>query len=182
VSVRPPLTPDPSPQGEGSETRSPSTAIVPASGRLLGIDFGTKRVGVAVSDVEQRYAEAVEVIQRSSVKGDTNALVRLVEENLAVGLVVGLPVHKSGDEGAKAKQAREFGTWAGRATNLPVVYWDERHSSTIAEGYLISGGASEKKRKKSLDAIAAQIMLQSYLDAPDRTVWTTRRETEGRSK
>ncbi len=137
---------------------------------------------MAVSDVEQRYAAAVSVIQRSSVKGDTNALLRLVEENAAVGLVVGLPVHKSGDEGAKAKQAREFGTWAGRATNLPVAYWDERHSSTIAEGHLISGGVSEKKRKKSLDAIAAQIMLQSYLDAPDRNVWTTRTASQKRTE
>jgi putative Holliday junction resolvase len=154
-----------------SATPNPQSTF-PSSGRLLGLDFGTKRVGVAVSDVEQRYAAAVEVIQRSSVKGDTTALIRLAEENLAVGLVVGLPVHKSGDEGAKAKQAREFGTWAGRVTNLPVAYWDERHSSTIAEGHLIGGGVSEKKRKKSLDAIAAQIMLQTYLDAPDRTVWT----------
>lgn len=150
----------------------------PSHGRLLGIDFGTKRVGVAISDIDQRYAAAVAVFERSSVKGDTNALLRVVEENVAVGLVVGLPVHKSGDEGAKAKQAREFGTWAGRATNLPVAYWDERHSSTIAEGHLISGGVSEKKRKKSLDAIAAQIMLQSYLDAPDRDVWTKRTGTE----
>lgn len=160
-----------------SATRN-SQSDIPSSGRLLGIDFGTKRVGVAVSDVEQRYAAAVAVVQRSSVKGDTNAIVHLVEENLAVGLVVGLPVHMSGDEGQKAKQAREFGTWAGRVTNLPVTYWDERHSSTIAEGHLISGGVSEKKRKKSLDAIAAQIMLQSYLDAPDRDRWTKRSGTD----
>ncbi|MBA3312132.1 MAG: Holliday junction resolvase RuvX [Planctomycetaceae bacterium] len=149
---------------------------VPSHGRLLGLDFGTKRVGVAVSDVEQRYAAAVTVINRSSAKGDADALLRIGDEHHVVGLVVGLPVHKSGDEGAKAKQAREFGTWAGRAMNLPVVYWDERHSSTIAEGYLISGGASEKRRKATLDAIAAQIMLQSYLDAPDRTVWTAQRK------
>lgn len=166
IPIRPPAT---------SAIQNPESEL-PSHGRLLGIDFGTKRVGVAVSDVEQRYAAAVTVIQRSSVKGDTNALVRIVEDNVAVGLVVGLPVHKSGDEGAKAKQAREFGTWAGRATNLPVVYWDERHSSTIAEGHLINSGVSEKKRKATLDAIAAQIMLQSYLDAADRTVWTTTRK------
>lgn len=142
---------------------------LPSSGRLLGIDFGTKRVGVAVSDVEQRYAVALTMFQRSSAKGDSNALARIVEENVPVGLVVGLPVHMSGDEGGKAKQAREFGAWASRVTTLPVAYWDERHTSTIAEGYLTSAGFSEKKRKAKLDALAAQIMLQSFLNAPDRS-------------
>ena len=155
---------------------TPQTALpIPAHGRLLGLDFGTRRVGVAVSDVEQRYAAALEVILRSSAKGDAAALLRIVEENLPVGFVIGLPVHMSGDEGTKAKQAREFGIWAGRVAGLPVAYWDERHSSTIAEGRLIGAGVSEKKRQAKLDAIAAQIMLQSYLDATDRSRWTTRR-------
>jgi len=154
-------------------------SAIPASGRLLGLDFGTKRVGVSVSDFEQRYAAPLAMIPRSSAKGDAVTLLRLVEENMAVGLVVGLPVHMSGDEGTKAKQAREFGTWAGRTTALPVAYWDERHSSTIAEGRLLGAGLSEKKRKAKLDSLAAQIMLQSYLDAPDRTRWTTRRPTRG---
>lgn len=161
-----------------SEVRDPKPAI-PAAGRLLGLDFGTKRVGVAVSDSEQRYAAPLAMIPRSSAKGDAVALGRLAEENAAVGLVVGLPVHMSGDEGTKAKQAREFGSWAGRTTGLPVAYWDERHSSTIAEGRLLGAGLSEKKRKEKLDALAAQIMLQSYLDAPDRTQWTARRPARG---
>lgn len=159
--------------------RNPQSAI-PAAGRLLGLDFGTKRVGVAVSDFEQRYAAALTVIDRSSAKGDAVALARAVEENAAVGLVVGLPVHMSGDEGGKARQAREFGTWAGRTTGLPVAYWDERHSSTIAEGRLLGAGLSEKKRTEKLDAFAAQIMLQSYLDAPDRTRWTAEGGTVGK--
>ena len=157
-----------------SAIRNPQSEM-PSSGRLLGLDFGTRRVGVAVSDFEQRYAAPLGAFARSSAKGDAVALLRFAEENAAVGLVVGLPVHKSGDEGMKAKQAREFGTWAGRATDLPVAWWDERHSSTVAEGYLISAGASEKQRKARLDALAAQIMLQAYLDAPDRTQWTARR-------
>ena len=151
--------------------RAPSS--FPRAGRLLGIDFGTKRVGIAVSDSEQRIAAPLGSIARSSAKGDAVALSRFVEENAAVGLVVGLPVHMSGDEGKKAKQAREFGAWAGRTTGLPVAYWDERHTSTVAEGYLLSAGVSEKKRKTRLDAVAAQIMLQAYLDAPDRSCWTT---------
>ena len=128
--------PEPRPSSGESAIRNPQSEIPPA-GRLLGLDFGTKRVGVAVSDYEQRYAAPLAAIARSSAKGDAVALGRLVDENAAVGLVVGLPVHMSGDEGGKAKQAREFGTWAGRATGLPVAYWDERHSSTIAEGRLL---------------------------------------------
>ena len=148
--------------------------IFPSVGRLLGLDFGTKRIGVAISDVEQRYAAALEVVIRSSAKGDALALRRIIDEHAPAGLVVGLPVHMSGDEGAKAKQSREFGAWAARVTGLPVAYWDERHTSTIAEGRLISAGVSEKKRKSRLDAIAAQIMLQSYLDAPNRDQWARR--------
>lgn len=163
--------PEPGSSSDESAIRNSQSEIPPA-GRLLGLDFGTKRVGVAVSDSEQRYAAPLAAIARSSAKGDAVALGRLVGENAAVGLVVGLPVHMSGDEGGKAKQAREFGTWAGRATGLPVAYWDERHTSTIAEGRLLSAGMSEKKRKAKLDALAAQVMLQSYLDAPDRTRWT----------
>lgn len=149
----------------------PATDI-PPTGRLLGLDFGTKRVGVAVSDVDQRYTAPLGMFVRSSAVADAAALRRFVDENDAVGLVVGLPVHMSGDEGSKAKQAREFGIWAGRAVGLPIAYWDERHTSTIAGGYL--AGLSEKKQKARLDALAAQIMLRAYLEAPDRTLWTSR--------
>jgi putative Holliday junction resolvase len=156
-------------------SRSPNqepVATLPGVGRLLGLDFGTKRVGVAVSDVEQRYAAPLTVFVRSSAKGDAAALLRLVAEYAVVGLIVGLPVHMSGDEGRSARLAREFGTWAGRVTGLPVVYWDERHTSTIAESHLLSAGLSEKKRKAKLDAVAAQIMLQSCLDTHDPDLWT----------
>ncbi len=148
---------------------------LPSTGRLLGLDFGTKRIGVAVSDVDQRFAAPSGTILRSSAVADATALRRFVTENAAVGLVVGLPVHMSGDEGGKAKQAREFGIWAGRATGLPVVWWDERHTSTIAEGRLISAGLSEKKRKGRIDSLAAQIMLTAFLESSDRQRWATAR-------
>ncbi len=154
-----------------SEGPAPASRF-PARGRLLGLDFGTKRVGVAVSDFEQRYAAPVATVPRSSAAGDAVALAKLVADHEAMGLVVGLPVHRSGDEGGKAAQARAFGAWAGRATGLPVADWDERHSSTIAGGHLLQSGLSEKKRKAKLDALAARLILQAYLDAPDRDRWT----------
>ena len=89
---------------------------------------------------------------------------QLVEEYRVVGLVVGLPVHMSGDEGEKAREARAFGRWAAEATGLPVTWWDERYTTVIAEEALISAGLSKKKRKQRLDKLAAQIMLQAYLD------------------
>lgn len=165
---------DPMPTSPSISDTAKSIESVPRRGRLIGIDFGTKRVGLAVSDVEQKYAVALTMFPRSSSTGDANSLKRATEGQAPVGLVVGLPVHMSGDEGAKAKQAREFGIWSGRVLGLPVAFWDERHTSLIAEGYLTSAGVTEKKRKMKIDALAAQIMLQSFLDAADRTQWAPR--------
>lgn len=161
----------PNPQIPNPQSPPPVPTPFPTQGRLLGLDYGKKRLGVAVSDSEQTIAAAVSVIPRSSPRGDLRALQRIVEDNQPVALVVGLPVHMSGDEGTQAGRARELGTWASRALGLPVRYWDERHSSTIAEGFLLQSGFSDKKRKGRLDALAAQVMLQSYLDAPDRSLW-----------
>ena len=96
-------------------------------------------------------------------------LASLAESYEAVGIVVGLPVHQSGQEGGKAREARKFGAWAGRATGLPVRYFDERYSSLIAEQHLRGASLSPKKQKERLDKVAAQVFLQSYLDAADRT-------------
>jgi putative Holliday junction resolvase len=74
----------------------------------------------------------------------------------------------SGDEGEKAREARAFGRWAAETASLPVRYWDERYTSTVAEGHLLAASLSKKKRLARLDMLAAQVMLQSYLDAADR--------------
>ncbi len=147
------------------ETRA---AGFPVRGRLLGLDHGTKRLGVAVSNDEQTIASPLENRTRQSRDADAEFLRRIVREYDAVGLVVGLPVHMSGDEGSKAREARRFGEWASEATGLPVRFHDERHTSLIAAARLMEAELSEKKRKARLDKVAAQVMLQSYLDAPDR--------------
>lgn len=147
---------------------SSDTAKFPSQGRLLGLDFGTKRIGIAVSTPAQTIASPLESYSRQNDKQDAHRLSRVAEEYDVVGLVVGLPVHMSGDEGDVARQARKFGEWAGRVTGLPVRYWDERYTSTMAEQQLQQAELSKKKRKSRIDKLAAQIMLQAYLDAADR--------------
>jgi putative Holliday junction resolvase len=142
----------------------------PTQGALLGLDFGTKRIGVAVSTPSQTIASPLENLTRSGLEADARRLRAIAGDYRAVGLVVGLPVHMSGDEGALARQARDFGEWAGRATGLPVRFWDERFSSMAAEAHLLAAELSKKKRQRRLDKLAAQIMLQAYLDAADRNI------------
>jgi len=151
-------------------TGSSEQSEFPTAGRLLGIDFGTKRVGFAVSDDEQKLAGPLETYQRRGPHEDARRLQSLVREHRIRGIVVGLPVHKSGDEGGKAREARAFGEWAAQTTQLPVCFWDERYSTAIAEAHLFETGLSPKKRKERLDKMAARVLLQSFLDAPDRTL------------
>src|SRR3954447_23765160 len=98
-------------------------------GCLLGVDYGERRIGLAVSDAERRIAVPLAIYERRDGPRDAAYFHQLIVEHGIVALVVGLPVHMSGDEGAAAKFARAFGTWLRRATKLPVVYWDERLST-----------------------------------------------------
>ena len=144
------------------------TETMPEHGRLLGLDYGTKRVGIAVSDPDQRIACPLENYQRRTPELDARHLESIATEYRVIGLIVGLPVHLSGQEGQKAREARDFGRWAAKATGLPVHFWDERYTSSVAESYLLAVDMSRKKRKQYRDKIAAQILLQSFLDAENR--------------
>ncbi len=140
----------------------------PVQGRLLGLDYGTKRVGIAVSTYEQNIASPLENYTRQRESQDGLHYSKLVKEYSVVGLVVGLPVHLSGEESEKSREAREFGNWVANVTGLPVCFWDERFTSAMAEEHLLTAELSKKKRKSRLDKLASQIMLQSFLDAVDR--------------
>ncbi|NOX55390.1 MAG: Holliday junction resolvase RuvX [Planctomycetes bacterium] len=150
-------------QGAGAES-----ARVPDQGALLGLDFGTKRIGIAISTPEQTIACPLENYTRRGESADAAHLTALVREHRVVGIVVGLPVHMSGEEGEKARQARRFGRWVSRVTGLPVQFWDERFTSSLADDLLRQADLTRKKRKARRDKLAAQIMLQSFLDAGDR--------------
>ena len=157
---------------DNSDSAQPDNAesiqSVPTDGVLLGIDFGTKRVGFSVCDYTQFIATPLFNYTRQTPNLDAEQLLQLARENQAVGLVVGLPVHMSGDEGGKAAEARAFGSWASEITGLPVQYQDERYTSSIAEQHMLNAGLSKKKRRERLDKVAAQVLLQAFLDSPNR--------------
>jgi putative Holliday junction resolvase len=133
--------------------------------RILGLDHGTKRVGAALSDPGRTIAFPVEVYALRGVKHDASHYRELVEENDVERIVIGLPLHTSGREGQSAALARSFGDWLIAVTGRPVIYHDERYSTVEAEQRLLDAGLKREKRKALRDQLAAQIMLQGYLDA-----------------
>jgi putative Holliday junction resolvase len=139
--------------------------LLPRAGRLAGIDYGTVRVGVAITDPEQRLASPLENYTRRGAAADAAWFKQLAVNEHLVGFVVGLPVYASGDESAKSHEARQFGAWLAELTGLPVRYFDERYTSAHAEALLIDADISRKKRKQRLDKLAAQILLAAYLES-----------------
>ncbi len=158
-----------------SALRTPHSAF-PSAGPLLGLDYGTRRIGLAVSTPEQNLASPLENYTLRSESLDTKFLREVVADYRIVGLVVGLPVHMSGDEGEKAAEARAFGAWVSGLTGLPVEFRDERCTTSAAEHLLREAGLSRQQRKSRLDKLAAQIMLQAYLDARMRGLAQAERE------
>ena len=133
--------------------------------RLLGVDYGQVRVGLAVSDPDRKFSFPLGMCERRGAQHDAAYFRSVVEQEDVGGLVVGLPVHLDGREGEKAVEARAFGTWLASTTGLPVVFYDERFTTVQAEAALWQAGLTHKKRKSRRDMVAAQILLQTYLDA-----------------
>jgi putative Holliday junction resolvase len=138
---------------------------LPRTGRIAGIDFGTVRIGVAITDPEQRLASPLENYTRRGPALDAAWLKQLACDERLVGFVVGLPVHTTGQESRKSIEARQYGAWISETTGLPVVYFDERFTSAHAEALLLEAGLTSKRRKERLDKLAAQIMLAAYLES-----------------
>lgn len=133
--------------------------------RLLGVDFGTVRIGLAISDPDHKVASPLETLSRRNPESDAAFFRALIEREAVGGIVLGLPVHLDGRMSPKAKEAIEFGSWLGGATGLPVRYADERFTSVEAEASLWKSGLTHRKRKERRDRVAAQMLLQGYLDA-----------------
>lgn len=134
-------------------------------GRLLGVDYGSVRVGLAISDADRIIASPLTTYERRSDDLDAAYFRDVIQEERIVGCVVGLPVHLNGREGTKATEARKYGAWLQQICALPVIFADERFTTVEAEGALWNAGLTHKQRKGRRDRVAAQIMLQTYLDA-----------------
>jgi putative Holliday junction resolvase len=124
-------------------------------------------VGLAVSDPERRLASPLQTYTRQKKEQDARFFQHLVKEEEIVQIVVGLPAHLDGREGEQARLARAFGQWLGEVTGLPVDFFDESFTTHDAEQHLLAAGLTNKKRESRRDRVAAQIMLQAYLESRD---------------
>jgi len=135
-----------------------------ARGALIGLDLGTKTIGVATSDPERKLATGVTTIARKNFTADAQALLALAGERAAAGFVLGLPVNMDGSEGPRAQSTRAFARNFARLTALPIALWDERLSTAAVERELIAADVSRSKRAAVIDQHAAAFILQGALD------------------
>jgi len=141
-----------------------AAALLPARGALIGLDLGTKTIGVAVSDPDRRVAAPVETIARQRFQLDAQRILALAAERRAVAYVLGLPLNMDGSEGPRAQATRAFARNLSKLTELPIALWDERLSTAAVERALIAADASRAKRKAVIDQHAATYILQGALD------------------
>jgi putative Holliday junction resolvase len=138
--------------------------LLPERGALVGLDLGTKTIGVASSDPDRRVAAPVETIARKRFGLDAARILELAAERRAIGLVLGLPINMDGSEGPRAQATRAFARNLAQLTALPIALWDERLSTAAVERALIAADASRARRKAVIDAHAASYILQGALD------------------
>ena len=150
---------------------------IPTAGRVLGVDWGEVRIGLALSDETQLLASPLETLsRRPGRRFPMPRFLELVTGHHPVGVIVGLPLTEDGAEGESAVAARELGVLIGQRTCLPVEYWDERMSTARALGAIREVGGSTRGRREEVDSLAASVLLQHWLDAR-RTDGPTDRRT-----
>lgn len=135
------------------------------NGRILGVDFGERRIGFAVSDPTQMLSSSHSMVEVQSPAQAANETAHICRETSAVKIIIGLPVNMDGSKGPAAQKALAFAEALRAKVKVPVETWDERLSTKSAHDVLIEAGTRREKRKQLVDKIAAQIMLQNYLDA-----------------
>ena len=136
----------------------------PPRGSLIGLDLGTKTIGVASSDPDRKLAAGVETVARHTFTLDAKRLLALAAERNAIGFVLGLPINMDGSEGPRAQSTRAFARNFAKLTALPIALWDERLSTAAVERELIGHDVSRKKRAAVIDQHAAMFILQGALD------------------
>jgi putative Holliday junction resolvase len=160
------MSPSVSPASPGRTTEDPQEFLDAAasSGRLIGIDGGTKTLGLSLSDVTRTIASALETIKRTKFTADAARLLALAAEHGVTGLVLGLPRNLDGTEGPRAQATRALARNLNKLSPLPILLWDERLTTVEAERMLIDADQSRKRRSEVIDKLAATIILQSALD------------------
>jgi putative Holliday junction resolvase len=146
-------------------TLKTALASVPTDRRLMGLDLGSKTIGVATSDRTRMIATPVETIERQKFTSDAQRLIAIAErENIGV-IILGLPVNMDGSEGPRCQSTRAFARNFAKLSPIPIVYWDERLSTAAVERMLIQADASRAKRDQVIDKLAAAWILQAALDS-----------------
>ncbi len=143
---------------------------LPERGALMGLDLGTRTIGLAVSDVERMIATPLVTIRRTKFTNDAEALLDRAREREVVGFVLGLPRNMDGSEGRRCQSTRAFARNLARLTELPITFSDERLTTVEAENRLLAADLSRKRRRAVIDRMAAAIILQEALERMRRTV------------
>lgn len=133
--------------------------------RILALDIGSKRTGVALSDELRLISSPLTTVEAKNKKEWAQKIIDIVEESEAGSVLVGVPLNQHGEEGADAKKAKEFIALLRERLSVPVIEWDERFTTVQAENLLVTADVSRMKRKQVIDKVAAAIILQSYLDS-----------------
>ncbi|GAB4530822.1 MAG: Holliday junction resolvase RuvX [Roseibium sp.] len=139
-------------------------AALPANSRLIGLDLGTKTIGLALSDLGRGIASPMETIRRKKFTQDAEKLLEICSKQEVGGIVLGLPLNMDGSEGPRAQATRAFARNLSQKTDLPITYWDERLSTAAVTRTLLEADSSRAKRAEAVDKMAAAFILQGFLD------------------
>jgi putative holliday junction resolvase len=153
------------PGGELSVVFEELLGLLTIPGRILALDLGKRRIGLALSDELGVTAQGLKTLQRTNMREDLAHLAKLTSENNVTLILMGNPLHMSGHEGRGTEHAREFGARIQAVTGIEVQLWDERLTTLQAQRVLRESGVSIEKRAKAIDRLAAVILLESYLDS-----------------
>ena len=138
--------------------------IKKTTGKILSVDFGDTRTGLAVSDPSRLLASGIGYVSPGGIEKTADAVAEIAAEQKAVAIVVGLPVNMDGSEGSRAQRCKKFASMLSERTGIPVAMFDERMTTMTASRYLNETGTHGKKRKTVIDTLSAQIILQNCLD------------------
>ncbi|TWT52704.1 putative Holliday junction resolvase [Rubripirellula amarantea] len=137
----------------------------PKSGRIAAVDFGSVRIGIAVCDPDRILASPLEIHPAERWRESEDYFRGLVKSEKLVGFIVGLPIHLDGGESQKSKECREFAVWLAEVTEMPTRLFDERFTTADAKQRIAGAGYTRKKKKDRIDAIAALVLLESFIEA-----------------